>query len=230
MTTRAEEWATVTKDAHVHKAMTAVQADLSKVGVGKLGDNRQQGFKFRAWDDVQQTLSPILAEHKLLVIPNVRERTQTEHSTKSGGIQFKVVLTGEVVFKSGVDGSEFRYGAVGEGMDSGDKATSKALTMMVKYALLHGLQIPLQGVQDADAQTPEESKPITPTSGLWESMDEDEQRFLQGIADKAMTMTPAEAVAYIKGEKLTAEEQSALWTRFDSKTRAAMKKAAKETT
>lgn len=143
--------------AHIHEAMHAVQAEMSKVGVGKDGYNQQQRFQFRAWDDVQQKLSPFLAKHKMLVIPHVTKREQTEHSTKSGGMQFKVVLSGEIAFVSGVDGSEYRYPAVGEGMDSGDKATSKALTMMVKYALLHGLQIPLHGVDDADAASPEET-------------------------------------------------------------------------
>ena len=104
MEDKKEEWQPVDGRKHIWHAMHEVQAALCKVGVGKLGDNKAQGFKFRAWDDVQQALSPILAECRMLVIPNVLTRTQTEHPTKSGSIQFKVVLTGEIIFISGVDG------------------------------------------------------------------------------------------------------------------------------
>jgi hypothetical protein len=85
-------------------------------------------------------------------------------------------------------------------------------------------------VQDFEPAKPEPSK-ITPTGGAWESMDEDEQGFLMSIADRCFPLLDAGdaagVVALIKAEKLTADEQIALWTRFDSKQRSAMKKAAK---
>lgn len=89
-------------------------------------------------------------------------------------------------------------------------------------------------VADFEPVKPEPKGPITPTSGVWESQSEEEQKFLLGIADRCYPLLEAGdfagAVALIRGENLTAEEHTALWTRFDSKHRSAMKKAAKTTT
>ena len=221
----------VHESAHVYSAISAVQADLSKSGVGKNGKNQQQGFKFRAWDDVQQALSPILARHKVFVVPCIQERECAERSTQRGNTIYHVVLHGEIQFVSGVDGSSFAFPCMGESMDTGDKATSKAITMMVKYGLLHGLQIPLEGAADADRETPEETK-ITPTAGTWESLNHEEQNFLMEIAERvnaALSIDDVKgAVQIIEAEKLDSDEKVALWTRFNSKQRSAMKKAAKE--
>lgn len=220
------------RKGHVYSAIASVQAELSKVGVGKNGKNTQQGFKFRAWDDVQQVLSPILSKHQVFVVPRIIERECAERQTKSGSNQYHVVLKGEVQFVSGVDGSTFAYPCMGESMDTGDKATSKAITMLMKYGLLHGLQIPLEGAHDADAETPEETQParITPTGGAWEAMDADQQNGLLVIAEHVVGILadnrPEDAVGYIEDQRLTNDEKVALWTRFSSQERSAMKKAA----
>jgi len=79
------------------------------------------------------------------------------------------------------------------------------------------------------AQQPQQTS-ITPTSGAWEAMDMDQQRGLQDIADRARAklMAGDDIGSYelIQAEKLTQEEMTALWTRLDSKERAALKKAA----
>ena len=220
------------RNGTVFSAISAVQADLSREGVGKNGTNEQQKFKFRAWDDVQQALSPILAKHKVFVVPRVLTRECAERTTRSGSTQFHVVLSGELQFVSGVDGSTFAYPCMGEAMDTGDKATSKAMTMMVKYGLLHGLQIPLQGVGDSDAETPAETTAprITPTSGLWEALDADTQYGLAKLAEECVGMLAnddaAGAIQHIDSQKLSNDEKAALWTRFASHERTAMKKAA----
>lgn len=216
----------------VFAAISAVQADLSEKGVGKNGKNQQQGFKFRAWDDVQQALSPILARHKVFVVPRILHRECIERQTKSGSAQYHVVLSGELQFVSGEDGSTFSYPVMGESMDTGDKATSKAITMMVKYGLLHGLQIPLEGVHDGDSETPAETAPkttITPTTGAWEAMDVDTQAGLLKIADEVSDAldddAPQAAANIIIGSRLSDDEKVALWTRFNSKQRTALKLA-----
>lgn len=66
---------------------------------------------------------------------------------------------------------------------------------------------------------------ITPATGAWDALAQDEQDFLTGLAEKAKTMAPVDAVTFLRDQKLDADEQVALWTRFDSKFRAAMKAA-----
>lgn len=185
------------KTAAVYSAMSAVQAALSKVGVGKNATNQQQHFKYRAWDDVQNALAPILAEHKLLIIPRVSEREESRLQTKSGANLFRVILRGEIAFVSGEDGSSYAYPAMGEAMDSGDKATSKAITMMVKYAVTHGLCIPLAGVADGDAETAPETQEATISKEQQETLHEyildtesDEAQFLAWLKVESMDQVP----------------------------------------
>ncbi len=89
-------------------------------------------------------------------------------------------------------------------------------------------------VADFEPAKPEPKGQITPTTGVWEAQDEEEQKFLMEIAERCQPLLEAGdaagAVVLIRGENLTAEEHTALWTRFDSKQRSAMKKAAKTTT
>lgn len=71
---------------------------------------------------------------------------------------------------------------------------------------------------------------IGPTAGLWEALDAEQQAFLQKIADAVLDIMPdADAAhAYLAAQQLDTDEKAALWTRLDSKTRSALKKAHKE--
>ena len=70
----------------------------------------------------------------------------------------------------------------------------------------------------------------SPTAGVWERLDPDEQAFLERIAGevRALMDSPADAADHLKCQNLDADEKTAIWTRFDSKQRAALKKAMKE--
>ena len=71
---------------------------------------------------------------------------------------------------------------------------------------------------------------IGPTAGIWEALDGEQQAFLQKIADAVLDIMPdaAAAHAYLAEQQLDTDEKAALWTRLDSKTRTALKKAHKE--
>lgn len=137
----------------VYKAMAAVMADISKVGVAKDQTNKQQGFKYRGVDDVMNALAPILSKHGLLIVPQVIDRAVTERESKSGGTLFHTVLRMQFEFIAAADGSKHVTAVIGESMDSGDKATNKAMSVAYKYACFQAFCIPLEG--DPDAQTHE---------------------------------------------------------------------------
>lgn len=141
----------------VYKAMAAVMADMSKVGVGKDQFNKQQGFKYRGVDDVMNTLAPSLSKHGLLIVPRVIERTVSERESKSGGTLFHTVLKVDFDFIAASDGSKYTTSLIGEGMDSGDKATNKAMAIAYKYACFQAFCIPLEG-SDPDAESHEVAK------------------------------------------------------------------------
>ena len=54
-----------------------------------------------------------------------------------------------------VDGTSVECSVIGEGMDSGDKATNKAMAIAHKYALLQTFCIPTEDMIDPDSQVHE---------------------------------------------------------------------------
>jgi hypothetical protein len=132
----------------VYRAIAAVSADIAKVGISKDRTNTQQGFKFRGIDDVLNALSPLLAKHKLIILPRVLTRAQTERVTAKGGVLFSVVVEVAYDFIGVEDGSAHVVQTFGEGMDSADKATNKAMSTAYKYAAFQAFCIPVQGVLD----------------------------------------------------------------------------------
>lgn len=68
---------------------------------------------------------------------------------------------------------------------------------------------------------------VTPLDGVWEAQSEESREFLQGVADQVLARIgdPLDAFDYIESQQLDTDERSALWSRLDSKTRAALKKA-----
>lgn len=145
-----------TKTPHVYFAINRVQAELAKRGVSK---NQQItgsfGYKFRGIDDVYNALAPILADNNLIILPRIMKRDCTERSTAKGGLLQHVILHIEYDFISSLDGSTKTLTAIGEAMDSGDKATPKAMTAAYKYLIFEAFCIPIEGSPDADAEVHE---------------------------------------------------------------------------
>jgi len=148
----------------VYKAINAVQAALSVDGIGKNRVNSQgSGYKFRGIDDVYQALSPLLAKHGLVIVPRMVGRECVERTSKNGGALFYVTVEAEFDFIAAEDGSHHTARTFGEAMDSGDKATNKAMSAAYKYAAFQTFAIPTEGNPDADAETHEVEPPINRT-------------------------------------------------------------------
>lgn len=139
----------------VYKAIAAVQGELAKTGISKDRKNEQQRYMFRGIDDVYTALSPLLAKHGLCILPRMLSRDVLERSTKSGGALFYVTVEAEFDFVAVSDGSKHTVRTFGEAMDSGDKATNKAMSAAYKYAAFQAFAIPTEGDNDADATTHE---------------------------------------------------------------------------
>lgn len=139
----------------VYRAINAVQADLARTGIAKDRKNTQQGYTFRGIDDVYAALAPLLAKHQLCILPRMLARTSTERQTPRGGVLFYVTVEAEFDFVSAEDGSRHTVRTFGEAMDSGDKATNKAMSAAYKYACLQAFSIPTEGDNDADATSHE---------------------------------------------------------------------------
>jgi len=139
----------------VYAAIAAVTKSLSKEGIAKGRKNTQQGYQFRGIDDVYNALAPFLADANLCILPRVESREVVERETKAGGALFYVTVKVDFAFVSAEDASEHHVVTYGEAMDSGDKATNKAMSAAYKYAAMQAFCIPTEGDNDADSQTHE---------------------------------------------------------------------------
>ena len=216
----------------VYRAINEVQKELASSGISKQSENKFDGYKFRGIDAVYNAISPLLGKHGLCILPRMISRTCEERVSQKGGALFYVTVDAEFDFISSEDGSKHTVKVFGEAMDRGDKATNKAMSAAYKYAAFLSFAIPTEGDNDADTSSHEVKSKITPTSGAWEAMDEASQVWLETIAEAVhawlKTDSIADALAEIDAAKLNVEQKTALWTRFDSKERAAIKKYSNE--
>jgi hypothetical protein len=174
---------------HVYAAIAAVQGELATVGIAKTRKNSQgSGYMFRGIDDVYGALSPLLAKHSLVVIPRITTRELVERSSKNGGALFYVTVHAEFDFVSAIDGSIHVAATFGEAMDSGDKATNKAMSAAYKYAAFMTFAIPTEGDNDADSATHEVAPRADPAPP---AMIDDDQR------DQIMALSKASGVAIL---------------------------------
>lgn len=137
----------------VYQAINRVQAALAKEGISKARKNQQQGYNFRGIDDVYNALAPLLADNGLCILPRILTRQCEERQSAKGGTLFYVTVEAEFDFVCAEDGSTHTVRTFGEAMDSGDKATNKAMSAAYKYAAMQAFAIPTEGDNDADAHT-----------------------------------------------------------------------------
>src|SRR6185312_1524691 len=88
---------------------------------------------------------------------------------------------------------------------------------LVKAIALHGLGLYIYAGEDLPEGEEAPKQAITPTAGAWESMSQEDQTFLQKIADEVVLLLnegdAINAYAHIAAQKLGAEEGVALWSR-----------------
>ena len=137
----------------IYRALAGVIADVGAVAKDRV--NKTQGFKFRSVDDVYNALHPALAKNKVVIVPEIVDRTcEVIGKTKNGVDMIKVVCTIQFHFFA-EDGSSVKAVIVGEGLDTGDKATNKAMAIAYKYACFQVFCIPTEEMVDPDAERPE---------------------------------------------------------------------------
>lgn len=187
---------------HVYKAIAQVMATIAKEGISKSRKNDQQGYAFRGIDDVYNALAPILAEAGLCLLPYVKDRSVTERQTRSGSALFYVTVSVDFHLVSSVDGSTHVISVVGEAMDSGDKATNKAMSAAYKYACMQAFCIPTEGDNDADKTTHQDivvhKTPVGEVKGAPKGtkVGEPEIQTITNLAEKAGVKLEAICSAY----------------------------------
>lgn len=146
--------------AETPKIFSTINSVMSELGaITKNKRNQQQGFSYRGVDDVMNALNPLMVKNKLFCVPKVLRNEREERQTSRGSNLLYSIVTMEYTLYA-EDGSSVSAVVIGEGMDSGDKATNKAMAIAYKYAMFQIFSIPTEETApDADRDTPEESAP-----------------------------------------------------------------------
>jgi hypothetical protein len=145
--------------AKIHEALAAIMADCP--AISKSQRNQQQGFMYRGVDVVMNVLQPLMIKHKVFVTPEVLDCTREERQTQRGGNLIYTTLKVRYTFYCD-DGSSVSAVVQGEGMDSADKSSNKAMSVAFKYACFQVFCIPTEEMIDPDSDTPPDSKKKPP--------------------------------------------------------------------
>lgn len=149
----------IPKPGAIHGKMAAILKDMD--AIGKDSENKQQGFKYRGIDDVYNVINPILAKHAVFMTAQVVGKTREERPSKNGGVLAFTSLHMRYRFYA-EDGSFVETEAEGEGMDSGDKSSNKAMAIAHKYAILQAFCVPTKDLVDPDSETHERAHTSAP--------------------------------------------------------------------
>lgn len=146
-------------DGQIFGLMGKAMEDIG--AIGKDSVNKQQGFKYRGIDAVMNAMNPVMRKYGMFLTPEVLDHKREERQTSSGGRLIYSILTMRYTMYA-PDGSSVSAVVIGEGMDSGDKASNKAMSVAMKCAMFQLFCIPTEEMVDPDSETPPESKPLPP--------------------------------------------------------------------
>ena len=137
--------------ADIYSAIAAIMEECP--AISKKQKNQQQGFMYRGIDVVMNVLQPLMSKHKVFAVPEVLESERQERTTSKGGTLIYTVLKVRYTFYA-ADGSSVYAVVQGEGMDSADKSSNKAMSVAFTYACFQVFCIPTEEMKDPDAETP----------------------------------------------------------------------------
>lgn len=142
----------------IQQALAAVMAEVG--AVGKDSTNQSQGFNFRGVDAVVNAASPRLSTHGIVPAPHVESAHYDTIPTRNGGTMRQCTLTVRYSF-TGPAGDSLDCTVAAEAMDSGDKSTSKAMSVAYRTALIQVLCLRTDE-PDPDEATYERAAPPPP--------------------------------------------------------------------
>jgi len=132
----------------IHAKMVSASKIIGPIAKDRL--NKAQNYRFRGIDDVLNRCNSVFTECGLTVKTEVLEWAREDRSAKTGGsliftfVKLRFTFTAE-------DDSTHVCEMIGEGMDSGDKSSAKAVSMAYKNCVFITFNVPVEGgMPDAD--------------------------------------------------------------------------------
>jgi hypothetical protein len=197
------------RHGHVLLGIQEVMKAFADKGIAKAHKNESQGFKFRGIDDVMNRMAQHLVEANLVIVPSIRNREVSERVNSRGNPLFYVTVLVDFTVYSTVDGSSVVCTVPGEAMDSGDKATNKALSIAYKYMAFQLFAIPID--EDPDRHTHEmgRNKDLDPQQRQEATLTEDDQVIVRKLLaqtdvteDKLLTLYKVLALEHIPQSRM----------------------------
>ncbi|MFJ5294522.1 ERF family protein [Streptomyces sp. NPDC088348] len=132
----------------VHELMSRVMRSVRNLG--KDGFNDHQKYKFRGVDGAIGALAQPLRDHGVFMTPEVLD-CETEVRGKMNAVRMRVAF-----HFYGPAGDRVTAITMGEASDVADKASNKAMSAALKYALIHTFMIPVDegSLDDGDRDHP----------------------------------------------------------------------------
>lgn len=198
---------------NIYESITKIMEEVP--AITKSDKNETQKFMYRGIDKVMNAMQPLLAKYKVFVIPECLEKTREERVSSKGGNLIYSILKMKYKFYA-EDGSFVEAITIGEGMDSGDKASNKAMTIAMKYAMFQVFCIPTDAEDDPDKTTPEPSRPInnTPQNNETRKASKEQIKILSDNYKGANLDNLLKAYAVEKLEDLNIKQASAIITKL----------------
>lgn len=205
----------------VHKKLMQARLMLGEMKLEKTGENKFAGYKYFELGDFLIPAQAIFDQLGLCGVVSFTKETATLTITDTDG-------GGEILITSPMGSANLK--GCHEVQNIGAVETYQR-----RYLWVAAFEIVEHDALDATTGKSAPGKPpamkVSPTSGVWESMSEEAQAYLQDHAYHIISLGVErvdDAATYLKGLNLDSEEKIAIWTRFDSKLRTALTKALKD--
>ena len=139
---------------NIYGAILGVMNDIGAIGKDGVnpGFGNNKGYKFRGIDQVYNALQPALIKNRVFPVPLVEKEERDERTNAKGTAILYSRLHVAYRFYA-EDGSFVEAKVIGEAMDSGDKATNKAMSAAYKYACFQIFCIPTEEMLDSEKDT-----------------------------------------------------------------------------
>lgn len=182
------------KIKNIHEAINAV---MDEVGYVKKSRAANLNYSFAGEAALISAIRPSMVEHGIYMsVAEVVKTSRENYTTAKGTAMVNTVIQAKVKFTHAPSDTSIIVEAVGEGSDSGDKSSNKAMTGLYKYALRQTFCI--ETGDDPDKHASEErGDPDIVTDELWSRWVALVQR-----AEKVKVKYPAVERAKVKASKL----------------------------
>lgn len=200
---------------HVLQLIVELKKHVGAVGKDRQASHTGGRYAFRGVDDAMNAVGN--ACNVVGIVPPRATVISSETSRHVVGdrIWTSTTCTMRYTFQSPVDGSEWSTEGIGEGRDLADKSVTKAQAAALKYALFHGLAIPIEGMNmDAEQEHPVmEGRPVDQGSHeyrKWElAAERQEQREYEQHQREPQYPAAQEAPAQAQGSRFASKLEAA---------------------